>query len=93
MYDPIEGRIIPESINDGFQTGTSVKVTRLAFNLFNDGTPTALSLYQKGDIESAYDECQKYSVSDIFCCSYAPYFVEAIKLRYPEYLQGAKRYE
>ena len=28
-----------------------------------------------------------YAVSEIFCCSYAPYFWEAIKIRYPEYTQ------
>ena len=27
----------------------------------------------------------KYNVSEIFCCSYAPYFYEGIKIRYPEY--------
>ena len=35
-------------------------------------------------------ECRKYSVSDIFCCSYAMYFWEGIKLRYPEYCRKQK---
>lgn len=35
MYDYRAGEIEPESINDGFQTGTSIRLTRLAFNLFN----------------------------------------------------------
>ena len=26
-----------------------------------------------------------YAPSEIFCCSYAPYFWEAIQIRYPEY--------
>lgn len=28
--------------------------------------------------------------SDLFCCGYAPYFHEAIKLRYPEYHKGER---
>ncbi len=28
---------------------------------------------------------QYYSVDEIFCCSYAPYYWQAIQLRYPEY--------
>ena len=36
---------------------------------------------QKGKIS------EYYNPSEIFCCSYAPYFVEALKLRYPEYFR------
>lgn len=28
---------------------------------------------------------QYYAVDNIFCCSYAPYYMQAVKLRYPEY--------
>ena len=31
------------------------------------------------------DECRRYSVEDLFCCCYAPYFWQAIQIRYPEY--------
>ena len=27
----------------------------------------------------------KYNASEIFACSYAPYFYEGIKIRYPEF--------
>ena len=37
-----------------------------------------------GDIENE-KVSDKYNVSEIFCCSYAPYFYEGIKIRYPEY--------
>lgn len=30
---------------------------------------------------------EHYAPSEIFCCSYAPYFWEAIKIRYPEYTE------
>ena len=31
------------------------------------------------------DQCRRYSVEDLFCCCYAPYFWQAIQIRYPEY--------
>ena len=80
LYDG--SSVVPESIHAGWQTGGSVRITRLAFQLYTDGTPTAYLGSDNGDIE----ECRRYSVSDIFCCEFAPYFVEAIKLRYPEYM-------
>jgi hypothetical protein len=82
IYDTGKRRINPETIRKPWQTGSSLKVTRLAFQLFTDSTPTAY-------LEDApnIDECRRYSVSDIFCCGFAPYFFEAINLRYPEYLK------
>ena len=82
MYDKEERCIVPEAINVAWQTSGSLKVTRLAFNLFTDRIPTAYS----GTDNHDFNECRKYSVSDIFCCGFAPYFVEAIRLRYPEYM-------
>jgi hypothetical protein len=82
LYDTKNKSIVPETINSQWQTGGSLKVTRLAFQLFTDGTPSAFVNQSNPDV----DECIRYSVSDIFCCGYAPYFVEAIKLRYPEYM-------
>jgi hypothetical protein len=40
------------------------------------------------DSQEDYEENKisyRYGVDEIFCCGYAPYFYEAIKLRYPEY--------
>ena len=81
IYDTGKRCIIPEAIRKPWQTGSSLKVTRLAFQLFTDSTPTVF-------IENTPDikECMRYSVSDIFCCSFAPYFFDAINLRYPQYL-------
>jgi hypothetical protein len=75
--------IVPEVVNAGWQTSGTLKVTRLAFQLFTDGTPSAFLCPDKPDV----NECKRYSVSDIFCCGYAPYFIDAIKLRYPEYMK------
>ena len=52
------------------------------FNLYCNGAPSV------GDYEAEEDqlkECQYYSIEDLFCCGYARYFWEAIKIRYPEY--------
>jgi len=86
LYDVKCRCIVPEETNADWQTGSSLKVTRLAFQLFTDVTPSALLAPGRPD----FDECARYSVSDIFCCGYALYFFEAIKLRYPEYTRGAR---
>ena len=31
------------------------------------------------------NECRQYIVEDLFCCAYAPFFWQAIQIRYPEY--------
>lgn len=92
FYDEKERGVLTKVINEGWQTGTSYKVTRLAFQLYTDGTPTA-NIYDENDnCTEDFRECSRYSVSDIFCCGYAPFFVEAIKLRYPEYFTTREVY-
>jgi len=83
LYDAKDRTIVPGAIHCAWQTSGSLKVTRLAFQLFADSTPSAFLSPGKPD----FDECARHSVSDIFCCGYAPYFVESIKLRYPEYMR------
>lgn len=89
FYDEKSKSIKPEVLNNGWQTGTTMRATRLALNLFTDGTPTARQYDEHGNSlplsESDFDECSRYSVSDVFCCEFAVFFVEAVKLRYPEY--------
>jgi hypothetical protein len=81
IYDIRQRRVNPDVVREPWQTGSSLKVTRLAFQLFTDTTPTAFL-----DGAENIDECKRYSVSDIFSCSYAPFFIQAINLRYPQYL-------
>lgn len=69
--------IKPEGINEAWQTGTSLKTTRLAFNLWNG--------CNADDGESGNGASPLYTPAELFCTSYAPYYYEAIKLRYPEY--------
>ena len=90
-YDKKERAIVRGCLNAAWQTGGSLKATRLAFNLFTDRPITAIDYVGNiGKIVEDFDECARYSVSDIFCCGYAPYFMEAIRLRYPEYMAGAR---
>lgn len=90
IYDIKSGCIKPECLRQGWQTSGSVRVVRLAFNLYTDGTPSVDDCKSKDD---QIDECRGYSVGDIFCCSYAMYFWEGIKLRYPEYCKKQKTFE
>lgn len=79
LYDAKEKRICLEQIHAAWQTTGSLPVTRLAFNLFTGTTPTAMK-------NMDLSECREYSVSEIFGCGFAPYFVQAIAILYPEYM-------
>ncbi|MDD5999030.1 MAG: DUF6075 family protein [Lachnospiraceae bacterium] len=83
IYDFKTGMVKPECIFEGWQTSGSLKVVRMAFNLYCNGTPT-MDLYKKKD-EQLYEMCH-YNVEDLFCTSYAPFFWQAIQIRYPEYV-------
>lgn len=74
IFDFDNHRIKPEGVHEGWQTGGSVRLTRLAFNLWN-----------------GYAEKGKERMStpyELFDCGYAPYFFEAIRLKYPEYCRS-----
>lgn len=75
IYDFSEHCIKPDCLADEWQTGTSLKTCRLAFNLFNGGLGWC-------------DEEDRRLVTpaEIFCCCLAPFYWEAVKLRYPEYI-------
>lgn len=74
LYDFNEDIILKDGLNKSWQTGTSRKTTLLAFNLWND-------------FDESNDSVDKNEItpSNIFCCEYAPYYYEAIKLRFPDY--------
>ncbi len=79
IFDLKKGEINIDSINGAYQTGSSEKVTRLAFSLWNRCNYDSQEDIEKGNVSTSYNP------SEIFCCSYAPYFYEGIKIRYPEY--------
>ena len=71
MFDFKNDCIEPDGMHGGWQTSGTVRVCRLAFNLWNGYT----------DMDSP----QSFTPEDLFCCEFAPYFMEGIKVRYPEY--------
>ena len=90
IFNVKQSEVNLDSIQGAWQTGTSSKVTRMAFNLWNHNLMYDSEEDLKNEKISNY-----YAPSEIFCCSYAPYFWEAIKIRYPEYIeyeQNSKRY-
>jgi len=82
IYDFKTGYVKTECLQEGWQTSGSVRVVRMAFNLYCNGTP---SVYDYQDTEEQVNECKEYSAEELFCCSYAPFFWQAIQIRYPEY--------
>ena len=82
IYDFKSGYVKPKCLNEGWQTSGSMRIVRMAFNLYCNGTP---SVFDIEDAEEQLRECGCYTVEDLFCCGYAKYFWEAIKIRYPEY--------
>lgn len=79
------GCIKPECLYEEWTTGSGRKIMRLAFNLYTGWTPTIRAF---SDEREKLEECSRYSINELFCCDYAPYFWEAIKLRYPEYTKN-----
>lgn len=82
IYNIETGCIKSECLYEEWTTGSGRKIMRLAFNLYTGWTPTIRAF---SDEREKLEECSRYSIDELFCCDYAPYFWEAIKLRYPEY--------
>lgn len=61
--------------NSGWQTSTSIRVTQLAFNLYNG--------YHGEEDSEAY----QYTPSELFCDGLMHYMFVAVQLRYPEYVR------
>ena len=75
LYNLKERCIEFDGLHSGFQTGTSIRVCRLAFNLYN-------GLHgEQEESESAVD----YTPYGLFDCSLINYMLEAVKIRYEEY--------
>ena len=57
-------------MHEGWQTSGSVKVVRMAFNLYCNATP---SVDDYTDAEEQINECRQYTVEELFCCAYPEY--------------------
>jgi len=77
LFDFKNDGINPEGLSAAWQTGSTHRLCRLAFNLWNGWT-------EDGKVNRS-------SPHELFDCSYAPYFFEAIRLRYPEYCRDIER--
>lgn len=73
IYDEDSDTVNQECIDEPWQTGSSKKICRMAFSLWN------------GTVNLAADKEYFYSPDELFSCSYSPYFWQGIKIRYPEY--------
>lgn len=71
IYNVKTDSISLTSLEGGWQSSGTTKATLLAFNLWNGYV----------DMDNAL-ECTPV---ELFCCSLAPYFMQAIRLRYRDY--------
>lgn len=77
LFDFTDDCIKPEGLEKSWQTGSTNRLCRLAFNLWNGWT------------EEGKERLS--SPNELFDCGYALYFMEAIRLRYPEYCRSQER--
>ena len=71
LYEDASRQIKFEALRQPWQTGTTMAITKLAFNLFN------------GFCGLEDEESRQYTPENIFCYKeFAPYFYEAIKIRF-----------
>ena len=76
LYD-FEGDCIkPDALDKAWQTGTSCKTTRLAFNLYNSFCSDRF----ENDMPSV-----SFTPVELFCSEYAEYYVEALRIRFAEW--------
>lgn len=78
VFDFSEDVIKPEGMNAAFQTSTSRKTSRLLWNLWNgyDGNE---ELNEDGE---PTDPTRYYTPENLFNCSYLPYYLEAVRIRF-----------
>ena len=84
LYDFEEDYIIPEGLGQTWQSADSKNTTRLAFNLFcgcdSDGETYIGSDGYEEDLPRT-----NFTPYYLFLSYYAPYYVEALKLRFADY--------
>ena len=81
-----EARMIrPAALGEGLQTGGTARIVRMAFNLWNGWCYESEEDAQEGRMSEAF------TPDNLFCCEFAPYFYEAVKLRYPEYTDHPRK--
>ena len=84
MYDFHEDNIIVRGLEKAWQTLASRRTTRLAFNLYN-GYFSDGETYIGSDGFEEMLPSRYYTPYSFFACEDAPYYVEALKIRYPKW--------
>ena len=84
LYDFQNYYIITDGLDKAWHTSASRRTTRLAFNLYN-GWCTDGETYIGPDGYEELLPSRFYTPSAFFGCEDAPYYVEAIKIRFPEF--------
>ena len=84
LYDFSDNRIMLSGLDKGWQTGTSKRTTRLAFNLYNSHCSDGETYIGSDGIEDTLPSVY-YSPAYLFCCEYAKYYAEALKIRFSEF--------
>jgi len=59
IYDFRTGNVKPECLHEGWQTSGSVKIVRMAFNLYCGGTPSIFN-YDDSDLRGQLEEVKRY---------------------------------
>ena len=75
LYDFREGHTIPRGLDEAWHTLISRRTTRLAFNLYNSFCSDRF----ENDMPSV-----SFTPVELFCSEYAEYYVEALRIRFPE---------
>ena len=83
VFDFEENCIRPDALHKGWQTGTSRRTIRLAFNLWNGYAYEGETYIDKDGYENDLPSTN-YTPAEIFCCNcnYAPYYWQAIQIRF-----------
>ena len=79
LYDFEGDSIKTDALDKDWQTGTSCKTTILAFNLYNSFCSDSI----EDDLSSV-----SFTPVELFCSEYAEYYVEALRIRFPEFFEG-----
>ena len=81
IFDFDEDKIKLSALHQSYQTGTSLKTTRLAFNLWNGCFDDGAEYTDKDGYQVPLPS-RFYSVEQIFSSEYAPFYYEAVKIRF-----------
>ena len=84
LYDFHEDKTIPEGLEKAWHTSSSRRTTRLAFNLFNGHFSDGETYIGSDGFEEMLPS-RFYTPYTFFNCEDAPYYVEAVKIRFEKY--------